>query len=77
MIDIASVFNPIKLARQLRIAVVRNVLLQDKITVEEAKILLCRPLTPGDYSTFYDDSALIEVDDALEQIAAEYTKEMR
>lgn len=43
-------------ARGLRLAVVQNQYDDENLTEEEARDLLCSPLTPGDDSTFYDDS---------------------
>ena len=58
-------------ARQLRLATVTNLWRQDLLTEEDAKEVLCAPLKPGDPSTFYDDSSLLGLPDALEQIRAE------
>jgi hypothetical protein len=60
--------NQSKNARMLRIAVVRNVLGQDMISRDDALDLLRGPLTPGDLSTAYDDSGLIDA--ALEEATA-------
>ena len=59
------------LARQLRLAVVTNLWRQDRLTREDAKELLCGPLDPDDPGTFHDDSDLLGLPDALEQIRAE------
>lgn len=56
-------------ARQLRLAVTKNIYKQEFITEDEAKELLAAPLTPGDSSSFYDDSALLHDPKALEKIA--------
>lgn len=58
----------IKLARQLRLAVIQNVYDQGLLSKEQAVELLSGPLTPGDDSTIYDDSDLLSVPDALEKI---------
>lgn len=60
--------DSIKLARQLRLAVVRNVYLQGNITEEQAKWCLSGPLSPLDSESIVDDSELLCADDALEQI---------
>jgi hypothetical protein len=58
------------LARQLRLAVVTNVFEQGLLSEGEARELLMRPLSPGDDSTIYDDSALLGDRDGLEKIAS-------
>lgn len=47
------------LARQLRLAAVTNVLEQSLLDEKAARELLAGPLSPGDDSTIYDDSALL------------------
>lgn len=51
----------VQLARDLRLAVVQNVFDQGLITAEEAREILSGPLTPGDETTVYDDSALLRI----------------
>jgi len=58
----------IVMARQLRLAVVTNVYNQGLITEEQAKDILAGNLTPGDDSTYYDDSGLLSEPDGLERI---------
>ena len=50
-----------QLARLLRLGVIKNILLQEKLTENDAKILLSGNLTPEDDSTFCDDSLLLEL----------------
>ena len=57
------------LARKLRLAVVTNVFDQGLLDEGAARELLARPLSPGDSSTIYDDSALLGDPDGLEKIA--------
>ena len=57
------------LARKLRLAVVTNVFDQNLLDEEAARELLAQPLSPGDNSTIYDDSALLGDPDGLEKIA--------
>ena len=45
-------------ARFLRLAVLRNLVDVGELTESDAKDLLSGPLTPGDVSTFCDDSEL-------------------
>jgi len=59
-----------RIARQLRIAVVRNVFGQGMITEDQALELLNAPLSPGG-EPVYDDSGLLHAADALERIAGE------
>ena len=61
--------DDVVLARQLRLAVVTNVFEQGLLDEEAARELLARPLSPGDNSTIYDDSALLGDPDGLEKIA--------
>lgn len=58
------------LARQLRLAVVTNVLEQGLLDEKAARELLAGPLSPGDDSTIYNDSALLGDRDGLEKIAS-------
>jgi len=58
------------LARKLRLAVIKNVMLQKLITEDEALELLRGPLSPEDDATIVDDSALLFDDDALNKIDA-------
>ena len=57
------------LARQLRLSVITNVWRQGLLNEEAARRLLAMPLSPGDDSTIYDDSALLGDCDGLEKIA--------
>jgi hypothetical protein len=58
------------LARQLRLAVVTNVFDQGLLDEGAVRGLLAGPLSPGDDSTIYDDSALLGDPDGLEKIAS-------
>ena len=62
-------YDEILLARQLRLAVITNVFEQGLLDKETARELLARPLSSGDDSTVYDDSALLGDRDGLEKIA--------
>lgn len=46
----------LQMARALRLAVIQNQFDQGNITEDEAKELLCGPLSPGKLETIYDDS---------------------
>lgn len=61
--------DDVVLARQLRLAIITNVFKQGLLNEEAARRLLARPLSPGDDSTIYDDSALLGDRDGLEKIA--------
>lgn len=58
------------LARQLRLAIVTNVFEQGLLSKGEARELLTRPLSSGDDSTIYDDSALLGDPGGLDKIAS-------
>ena len=59
----------VKRARDLRLAVTQNVFDQGFITEDEAREILSGPLTPGDETTVYDDSALLRL--GLTPVAAD------
>jgi len=61
--------NITTLARQLRLAAVTNVFEQGLLDEKAARELLARPLSPGDGSMIYDDSALLSDPDGLKKIA--------
>lgn len=48
--------RPLYLARCFRLAVIQSAYAKGRITEDEARELLKRPLVPGDYSSVYDDS---------------------
>lgn len=50
-----------KLARALRLAVIRNALKSGQLTRDDAIKLLKGPLTPNDETTIVDDSQLIDI----------------
>lgn len=64
----------IRLARQLRLAVVTNVFNQGLLDEESAKDLLSRPLSP-DSTTVYDDSALLGDPDGLNKLVSRPTRQ--
>jgi hypothetical protein len=55
--------NNAPLARILRLAVVKNLLTQGKLDREQALELLSGPLAPGDETTIFDDSAMLDLSD--------------
>jgi hypothetical protein len=55
-------------ARKLRLAVIKNVLMQGLITEDDALELLRGALSPEDETTIVDDSALLFDTDALNKI---------
>lgn len=61
-------------ARQLRLALVSQMVVSKMLSVEGASEILQGPLTPGDDSTKYDDSALLGDKDGLDKIHAEMTR---
>lgn len=56
------------MARQLRLAIVRNVFMQGLLSEDQAQNLLSGPLEPGNDQTIWDDSHLLHAEDALERI---------
>lgn len=52
------------MARGLRIAVIQQEYNKGNLTEEEARELLDAPLTPGDNSTYYNDSDQLKVKEA-------------
>ena len=64
-------FDDVKMtirARQLRLAVIKNLFDQNLLTLDDAKELLNASLTPGDDSTFCNDSDLLLDPNALDKI---------
>lgn len=60
-----------KIARKLRIAVVKNVFKQGLLTEEQAKDLLSGNLDATDDLTFCDDSELLTDDNAISKIESD------
>ena len=53
------------LARSLRFAVIQQQYDLGHLTTKQARDLLCSPLTPGDDTTFVDDSGLLIVENSI------------
>lgn len=63
--EVAHPFDALKItimARAARFMTVRSLVDSGVFTKEDAKEILSGPLTPGDDSTIYDDSELIDLD---------------
>lgn len=48
------------MTRSLRLAVIQNQVYAGNITRDQARELLAAPLTPGDDTTFFDDSDCLD-----------------
>lgn len=64
VVEVEHPFEPLKqviLARKLRFFTIREYVKCGMFTKEEAKELLQGPLAPGDDSTIFDDSGLLDL----------------